>query len=105
MQLYGMIRITLLYFQTILLWFMTGLCFKAVAQVPVKYESYTSEQGLSENVIYCQLIDSRGFLWVGTDFGLNRFDGTAFKPFLKLFIYLFIPQISVETFFEISLNF
>src|SRR5690606_20728931 len=38
---------------------------------------------LSENVIYCQMIDSRGFLWVGTDFGLNRFDGYRFRQFLK----------------------
>lgn len=37
--------------------------------------------GLSHNQINCFLRDSRGFMWVGTSSGLNRFDGYTFKSF------------------------
>ncbi|WP_237143976.1 hybrid sensor histidine kinase/response regulator transcription factor [Pontibacter pamirensis] len=37
--------------------------------------------GLSDNQIKSFLKDSRGFLWVGTSSGLNRYDGYKFKVF------------------------
>ena len=49
----------------------------------VRFEHITSEHGLSENVINCIFQDSKGFMWFGTDDGLNRYDGynfTIFKP-------------------------
>src|SRR2546429_7553718 len=36
------------------------------------------EQGLSNNNVNCLLQDRTGFLWIGTDNGLNRFDGYQF---------------------------
>ncbi len=44
-----------------------------------QFESVGEEQGLSSS--YCRgplLVDSRGFLWVGTIDGLNRYDGYKF---------------------------
>ncbi len=38
-------------------------------------------QGLSHNYVSCFLKDSRGFVWIGTSSGLNRFDGYAVKIF------------------------
>ena len=47
-----------------------------------KFSHITSEQGLSMGVVNCVLQDSRGFMWFGTQDGLNKFDGyniTVFK--------------------------
>ncbi|HMW26311.1 MAG TPA: two-component regulator propeller domain-containing protein, partial [Ferruginibacter sp.] len=37
------------------------------------------KEGLSHEMVNCLYNDSRGFLWIGTDFGLNRFDGVRFE--------------------------
>lgn len=42
----------------------------------------TTDDGLSNNSVKAILRDSSGFLWVGTEFGLNRYDGYSFKTFL-----------------------
>ncbi len=39
--------------------------------------------GLSHRDVFCTFQDSRGFIWVGTKYGLNRFDGKKFKIFSK----------------------
>ena len=47
----------------------------------IRFEHITSEQGLSENVINSIYQDSRGFMWIGTNDGLNRYDGYNFSIF------------------------
>ena len=37
--------------------------------------------GLSQGSVNCILQDSRGFVWIGTQDGLNRFDGYACKVY------------------------
>ncbi|MEM1324119.1 MAG: two-component regulator propeller domain-containing protein [Bacteroidota bacterium] len=39
------------------------------------YKSITTEQGLSQNSVSALQIDHRGYMWIGTQDGLNRFDG------------------------------
>ncbi len=42
--------------------------------------SFTVEDGLSSNVVNAILQTRNGFLWIGTDAGLDRFDGRHFTP-------------------------
>ena len=45
----------------------------------VRFEHLTSEDGLSQNAGLAIFQDSRGYLWIGTQDGLNRYDGYSFK--------------------------
>lgn len=47
----------------------------------IRFEFISSEQGLSQNVVTCILQDRRGFMWFGTEYGLNRFDGYTFRKY------------------------
>ena len=52
------------------------------AQVPSLYfDKITNQSGLSNNKVNCILQDTRGFIWLGTDDGLNRYDGNNFTIF------------------------
>lgn len=44
-------------------------------------EHYTAEDGLPNNTVYCTLKDSDGFVWLGTWYGLCRFDGVKFHSY------------------------
>ncbi|MDJ0836120.1 MAG: two-component regulator propeller domain-containing protein [Acidobacteriota bacterium] len=46
-----------------------------------EFDLFTFREGLSSNHVTAVLQDERGFLWVGTMNGLNRFDGYSFKVF------------------------
>jgi len=48
---------------------------------PQKFERLSVEEGLSNAFVWRILEDSRGFLWFGTEDGLNRFDGYQFTIF------------------------
>ena len=39
------------------------------------FQSLTTAEGLSSGNVKCMLIDSNGFMWIGTDMGLDRYDG------------------------------
>lgn len=47
------------------------------------FKHYTNSSGLSHNTVMSLFQDSKGFIWVGTKNGLNRFDGHEFKTFLR----------------------
>lgn len=48
---------------------------------PVEFRFLQSTHGLSQNDILSLFQDSRGFIWIGTNDGLNRYDGYNLKVF------------------------
>ena len=60
--------------------FLLGLCSASVAQV-LPFRTYSIEKGLSESVVHDLVQDEQGYLWIGTSYGLNRFDGIGFKNY------------------------
>ncbi len=47
------------------------------------FRSYSIEKGLSESVVHSLIQDEKGYIWAGTGFGLNRFDGVRFKQYYE----------------------
>lgn len=48
------------------------------------FENLSVQHGLSQSNVNAILQDSRGFIWIGTDNGLNKFDGYMFKVFKNI---------------------
>lgn len=47
----------------------------------VQFRHLTTAQGLSQNNVTCILKDRRGFMWFGTQDGLNKYDGYKFTTY------------------------
>jgi ligand-binding sensor domain-containing protein len=45
------------------------------------FQSFTTSDGLCSNTINCLYQDKSGLLWIGTDDGVNRYDGYSFMSF------------------------
>ena len=45
------------------------------------YTHYDISDGLAGSTVYCITQDKDGFIWVGTETGVSRFDGTHFRNF------------------------
>lgn len=54
---------------------------KASARTEPAFAHLTINEGLSQNTVFCIFQDRRGFIWIGTEDGLNRYDGYEFKVF------------------------
>lgn len=65
----------------ILLYLFPVTCF---AQIPSESRTiYTRKEGMSNNTVTSIVKDGRGFLWIGTGEGLNRFDGNQFVNYFS----------------------
>lgn len=53
---------------------------KGAAQ-QVKYKTYSVDEGLSQISVWDVLVDHKGFLWIATADGINRFDGNKMELF------------------------
>ena len=67
-----------------ILWLLLVLCFFHDAHTQtytVNIQKLSVEDGLSNRFVSAIHRDSRGFIWLGTDYGLNRYDGYSFKHY------------------------
>ena len=65
--------------QLALLIFLPGISAPLGAQTrSIRFDQLSLEQGLSQGTVTCMLQDRTGFMWFGTQAGLNRYDGYSF---------------------------
>lgn len=50
---------------------------------PIYFEHLTMRDGLSQSTVMSILQDSRGFLWLATESGLNRYDGYSIREYRR----------------------
>ena len=61
--------------------FLFLLNIKILSQNNINFSHLTTKDGLSNSSVTCILQDKIGFMWFGTQDGLNRYDGYSFKIF------------------------
>ena len=49
----------------------------------MKFRRLDTREGLSNSTVSCMLRDSQGYLWFGTNYGLNRYDGYRFRNYFS----------------------
>lgn len=59
---------------------LTTIVSTAVAQYPHCFR-YDNENGLPSNQVYSIVQDQKGFIWLGCDAGLYKFDGVRYVPY------------------------
>lgn len=70
-------------------------------EFPVQFEHISVKDGLSHNTVRCILHDSNGFMWFGTEMGLNRYDGYHFTVFpINLNLSSTQPHLGITAIFE-----
>ncbi len=47
----------------------------------IRFNHLTINEGLTQNTVYCLLQDREGYIWLGTEDGLNRYDGYEFRQY------------------------
>ncbi len=64
------------------LFFTCTICFLQRIQAQnydLAYQHITTKNGLSNNFVTAIIQDKKGFIWIGTQEGLNKYDGYSFK--------------------------
>lgn len=64
----------------VILFLVAGVSSSLQGQI-LPFRTYSIEKGLSEAVVNDMIQDHEGYLWIGTSYGLNRFDGINFKNY------------------------
>lgn len=67
----------------LLIFLSVGLWGYAILPTHFQFRHYNIENGVSSNSISAILQDSHGYIWLGTDNGLSRFDGNQFAFYQK----------------------
>lgn len=64
---------------TVLFWLLSVTILPA--QSDLQFEHLSVEDGLSQSTVLSIGQDKEGFMWFGTEYGLNKYDGYSFKVF------------------------
>lgn len=60
---------------------LTILTYGSVRSQVLPFQSYSSRDGLVSDAVTCILQDSSGFIWIGTNDGLSKYDGASFTNY------------------------
>ena len=66
--------------RVILVWLVLLTCISGNSR-QLFFSGYSITEGLSQSVVNCIFQDSKGYIWLGTQNGLNRFDGYSFSKY------------------------
>ena len=81
-----LIKKSILYFFLFIsfIFFLPQLAAQSVNKPYYHFKNFNSSDGVISNNTTCVFKDSKGFLWIGTDRGLQRFNGSTFLTFRHL---------------------
>ncbi len=83
--------------------FLLNCSLLGIAQLTIRAKQITTNDGLSQNSVNVIAEDAQGYIWLGTQDGLNRYNGRDFKVFRPDLADSFaiqdnyISQISIDT--------
>ena len=78
--------------------FLVGItAYNSIEAQSYSTQLYTTLEGLSDNYIFSVFQDSYGYIWIGTNNGLNRFDGKQFKVYG---IQQGLPSMQIDQIYE-----
>lgn len=66
----------------ILIYLIFAQSFLTIAQIEPSI-TFTEDDGLAGNIVRDAIRDKNGLLWIGTDFGLSKYDGNSFENIYK----------------------
>lgn len=66
---------------TIALIFIYRFVGNVYAEEHIHFENITIDDGLSQSTVEAMYQDSRGYIWIGTNDGLNRYNGFEIKVY------------------------
>ena len=67
-----------------LMFLLLALCLRPAQRAEdARFVHFSRDEGLSQNAVTSILQDHHGFMWIGTESGLNRFDGYEFAVFTE----------------------
>ena len=70
-----------IYYLLILIFFLNN--YQVLSQTKVVFKKIDNKQGLSQNGVLAIFQDKDGYMWFGTHYGLNRYDGFTFKNYYR----------------------
>lgn len=67
-----------------------------VSQITYIFNRFSRNEGLNTNNVNCVWQDKKGFLWIGTENGIQRFDGKRFVSFNSIALNNSMPPLGVD---------